>query len=57
METNVFTQHMERKQIFKKNNREILRPSYIPDVLPHRQEEIRSLASILVTALRGEQNR
>ncbi|MDD1771948.1 MAG: ORC1-type DNA replication protein [Methanomassiliicoccales archaeon] len=54
METNVFTQHMDRKQIFKKNNREILRPSYIPGVLPHRQEEIDSLASVLVTALKGE---
>ena len=54
MESNIFTQHLERKQIFKKNNREILRPSYIPDVLPHRQEEIGSLASILVTALKGE---
>ena len=54
METNVFSQHLDRKQIFKKNNREILRPSYIPDVLPHRQEEINSLASVLVTALKGE---
>lgn len=42
MESNIFTQHMDRRQIFKKNNREILRPSYIPDVLPHRQEEINS---------------
>jgi archaeal cell division control protein 6 len=54
MDTNVFEKHLDRKQIFKKNNREILRPSYIPDVLPHRQEEINSLASILVTALKGE---
>ena len=54
MDTNVFEKHLERKQIFKKNNREILRPSYIPDVLPHRNEEINSLASILVTALKGE---
>ncbi len=54
MDANVFEKHLERKQIFKKNNREILRPSYIPDVLPHRQEEINSLASVLVTALKGE---
>ena len=54
MDSNVFEKHLERKQIFKKNNREILRPSYIPDVLPHRQEEINSLASVLVTALKGE---
>ena len=54
MDSNVFEKHLDRKQIFKKNNREILRPSYIPDVLPHRQEEINSLASVLVTALKGE---
>jgi archaeal cell division control protein 6 len=54
MDTNVFEKHLDRKQIFKRNNREILRPSYIPDVLPHRQEEINSLASVLVTALKGE---
>ena len=54
MDSNVFEKHLERKQIFKKNNREILRSSYIPDVLPHRQEEINSLASILVPALKGE---
>ena len=54
MDTNVFEKHLERKQIFKKNNREILRPSYIPDVLPHRNEEINSLASVLVPALKGE---
>lgn len=54
MDNNVFEKHLDRKQIFKKNNREILRPSYIPDVLPHRQEEINSLASVLVTALKGE---
>ncbi len=54
MDTNVFEKHLDRKQIFKKNNREILRPSYIPDVLPHRQEEINSLASVLVPALKGE---
>ncbi len=54
MESNIFTQHMDRRQIFKKNNREILRPSYIPDVLPHRQERYNSLASVLVTALKGE---
>jgi cell division control protein 6 len=54
MDSNVFEKHLERKQIFKKNNKEILRSSYIPDVLPHRQEEINSLASVLVTALKGE---
>jgi cell division control protein 6 len=32
----------------------VLRPSYIPDVLPHREEQIDQLASILVTALEGQ---
>lgn len=44
---------MNSKQIFKRD-REILRPSYIPDELPHRKEQINQLASILVTALRGD---
>jgi len=48
METSVFDAHLNRKQIFKKNNREILRPSYLPDVLPHRNDQIHSLASVLV---------
>jgi archaeal cell division control protein 6 len=54
METSVFDAHLNRKQIFKKNNREILRPSYLPDVLPHRNDQIHSLASVLVPALKGE---
>ncbi len=35
-------------------NREAMRPSYMPDVLPHREKEISDVASILVPALRGE---
>jgi len=54
MEPNIFQAHLERKQIFKKSNREILRPSYIPGELPHRKEQINALASVLVPALRGE---
>jgi len=53
LEDNIFRSHMRSDTIFKKN-REILRPSYIPDELPHRQHEINQLASILVTALKGE---
>lgn len=53
MEDNIFTQHLRANRIFRRN-REILRPSYIPDELPHRQHEIDSLASVLVTALKGE---
>ena len=50
---NIFDKYMNSKQIFKRD-REILRPSYIPDELPHRKEQINQLASILVTALRGD---
>lgn len=35
-------------------SRDILRPTYTPSELPHRNEQINSLASVLVPALRGE---
>ncbi len=35
-------------------NREAMRPSYMPEVLPHRDEEVNTLASVLVPALRSE---
>lgn len=35
-------------------NREVMRPTYMPEVLPHREREIKELASVLVPALRGE---
>ena len=35
-------------------NREVLRPSYTPDYLPHRKEQINRMATILVAAIRGE---
>jgi cell division control protein 6 len=38
-------------RIFK--NREILRPDYIPDELPHRDDQIIKLAEILAPALKG----
>ena len=38
--------------IFK--NKEVLRPSYVPDILPHRDSQIEELASILAPALKGE---
>ncbi len=40
-----------RSKIFV--NREVLRPDYIPDELPHREEQIAKLASILAPALQG----
>lgn len=44
---------METGPIFKVD-RDILRPAYIPDRLPHREHQVDQLAQILVTALRGE---
>jgi cell division control protein 6 len=35
-------------------NREVVRPSYMPEILPHREKEINDLASVLVPALREE---
>ncbi len=34
-------------------NRDILSPDYIPERLPHREEEIRKVGSVLAQALRG----
>lgn len=52
MEKNVFSSYINSKPLFK-GDRDILRPSYIPEELPHRDEYIEDLASIMVTALRG----
>ncbi|MDX1745696.1 MAG: orc1/cdc6 family replication initiation protein, partial [Halobacteriales archaeon] len=35
-------------------NKEVLRPSYTPHELPHRNDQISEMATILVAALRGE---
>ncbi|MFC3959679.1 Cdc6/Cdc18 family protein [Halovivax cerinus] len=35
-------------------NKEVLRPSYTPHELPHRSDQINKMATILVSALRGE---
>ena len=35
-------------------NKEVLRPSYTPRKLPHREEQINNMATILVSALRGD---
>ena len=52
MEDDVFKGLLSSSKIFK--NKEVLRPSYIPNFLPHREKQIKELASILVPALRGE---
>jgi cell division control protein 6 len=35
-------------------NKDVLRPSYTPERLPHRNEQINNMATVLVGALRGE---
>ena len=35
-------------------NKEVLRPSYTPHELPHRNDQINQMATILVSALRGD---
>ncbi|WP_246279762.1 Cdc6/Cdc18 family protein [Natronomonas salina] len=48
----LFDDLLEGEPIFE--NKEVLRPSYTPRELPHREEQINNMATILVTALRGE---
>lgn len=49
---NVFKSYMDSSSLFR-GDRDILRPSYVPEELPHRRDQINDLASIMVTALRG----
>src|SRR3972149_8521400 len=48
----IFEDMLMHESIFE--NREVLRSTYIPDYLPHRGEQVKGLATILVSALRGE---
>ena len=58
----IFTSDKVRRDIFghllKSDglfvNREAMRPTYTPEILPHREKEINNLASVLVPALRDE---
>ncbi len=52
MKGELFRSWLEAPQIFR--NRELLRPSYLPERLPHREEQIEQLARILSFPLRGE---
>jgi len=54
MEESIFQPYLRSQPVFKMN-REILRPTYIPDKLPHRQKQIDQLAQVLVPALRNQQ--
>ncbi len=53
MEESIFQPYIGNRPIFK-IDRDILRPSFVPDKLPHREEQVGELAQILATALRGE---
>lgn len=48
----IFTGLLEVKPVFK--DKEVLRSTYTPDHLPHREDQIKAMAYILVSALRGE---
>lgn len=48
----IFEDMLTSVNIFE--NREVLRATYIPDYLPHRSDQVKGLATILVSALRGE---
>jgi cell division control protein 6 len=48
----IFDDFLKNNEIFE--NKEVLRPNYTPDNLPHRDKQIQSLASMLVPAIRGD---
>ena len=48
----LFDDLLSGEPIFEK--KEVLRPSYTPHELPHRNDQINKMATILVAALRGE---
>jgi len=51
-EKDIFDTFLKAEQVFK--DKEVIRPSYTPEKLPHRDQEITTLASIFVSALKGE---
>ena len=50
--TGLFDNLLSGQPIFE--DKEVLRPAYTPRDLPHREEQIDSMATILVSALRGD---
>ncbi len=51
-EEGLFDELLAGEPIFE--NKEVLQPSYTPPELPHRDKQINQMATILVSALRGE---
>ena len=52
MNRNIFDDFLSRKTLFL--NKEILRHDHLPQILPHRDSEIESIAFNLVEALNGQ---
>lgn len=50
--TNIFDRYVSAPSLFK-NDREMLRPSYIPRSLPHRENEINLFAATISPGLKG----
>ncbi|UCD14763.1 MAG: ORC1-type DNA replication protein [Thermoplasmatales archaeon] len=50
--TDLFGNLLQSEELFI--DREVMRPSYMPEILPHREKEIKDIATVLVPALRGE---
>jgi cell division control protein 6 len=48
----LFEDLLSRNPIFEQ--KEVLRPAYTPDNLPHRDDQINDMATIMVSALRGD---
>jgi len=51
-EAGLFDDILQGDPIFE--TKEVMRPSYTPNKLPHREEQINKMASILASALRGD---
>jgi len=47
-----FEQYLQQKSLFRK--KVALQPNFTPDTIPHREEQINTLAKILAPSLRGE---
>jgi cell division control protein 6 len=52
MNRDIFSHLLSNDGLF--TDREVMRSSYMPEILPHREKEINDLANILVPALKGE---
>ena len=53
MDRSIFAKHIDKRNKIVKN-KNILQTSYLPEVLPHRSEEIDSVATIIASAFEGD---